>query len=453
LFAGIITAFVIESRKDLKEDPQERLLKEILSALRDAPNSSPLEPFQSESSSLHMNGLWFVSLTLVLISALGGVLAKAWVAAYNPALNRARSKDACERHLRFIRSTQWKVGIVVTSIPLCIQISLLLFFAGLIIQVIPYGARISIPVITLVAITTTLYILFTILPPFFSAFPYSTPITNFFDDKSNRKYDETEKMYEEHLDNTLEEGVTREHGTNLSRLVTEGIATVWGKAKDLLEDLRHKPGLLEMQSRVLVWIIGNTTNKKAFLEATKVLGGAVLTEALRKALVENKAGDSLYQDFEGSFKSTSVVSRTVEEADRLESILFALVRIEQPLSMGERENKSGKKHPFRYLLGQGKILHRWDNFEPYLWPLTFSLRIHILISSNDDDWKDRWDQTAENLILMSGSSGKAFVRRILLSAAIQGLLVGRENIRQACAIVLSEQLKTGRYILFVPIIH
>jgi hypothetical protein len=456
LFAGILTAFIIESRKDLKEDPQERLLKEVLSTLRGGQGSlSPFQPFQLEPASLHVNGLWFASLALVLVSALWGVLAKAWVAAYNPVSNKARTKDACERHLRFIRAMQWKVELAVTSIPLFIQISLFLFFAGLIIQVLNYSIRISIPVIALFAISSILYILSTFMPRFFPAFPFNTPITNLIDDKSNRKYSEKDPLDRKHNGNARKyDDIEDEDGINLSRLLVswrKNIATAWREMTELLKDLRHKPGLLEMQSRILAWIIANTADKKVFLEATKVVGGAIPTEALQRALVENNARDSLYHDLEQSFKSASGISSSTEDADRLESILFALIQLEQPLSMSKKKRKRNEKHPFRYMLDSGNILHRWDSFEPYLWPLTFSLRVHILISSNEDDAKDRWDQTMENLMLISGSSGKPFVRRILLTAAIRGLLSGGENIRHACVIVLCEQLKTGTHVMFIPI--
>jgi hypothetical protein len=436
---------VIESRNDLKEDPQERLLKEILSTLRDGQNSSSsLEPFQLEASSLHVNGLWFASLTLVLVSALWGVLAKGWVAAYNPASNKARTKDACERHLRFIRAMQWKVELAVTSIPLFIQISLFLFFAGLIIQVVAYSTQISVPVILLIAITTALYIFSTFMPRYFPGFPFNTPITNLIDDKSNRKYSEQDQRYKERKDDPMNSSDWNENGIGLSRLLVswwEWIIAAWRQATDLLRDLRYKPGLLEMQSKILAWIITNTTDKKVFLEATKVVGSAIPVDALQKALIQNEARDTLYQDLEQCLKSASGVPGMAEGADRLESVLFALIQIEQPLSMSEKKQETDDKHPFQHVLQVGNILHRWDSFEPYLWPLTFSLRIHILISSNDDDRKDRWDQTIQNLMLMSRSSGKPFVRRILLIAAIRGLLVGGENIQQICVIVLSEQLK------------
>jgi hypothetical protein len=446
---------MIESRKDLKEDPQERLLKELLSTLRDGQNSSsPLEPFQLEASSLHVNGLWFTSLTLVLVSALWGVLAKGWVAAYNPASNKARTKDACERHLRFIRAMQWKVELAVTSIPLFIQISLFLFFAGLIIQVVAYSTQISVPVIFLVAITTTLYILSTFMPRYFPGFPFNTPLTNLIDDKSNRKYNEKDQPYKDHKDAPLNNGSQNENGFNLSRSLDswwKWMAAVWEEMTGLLRDLRYKPGLMEMQGKILAWIITNTADKKVFLEATKAIGSAIPAEGLQTALIDNNARDTLYQDLEQCIKSVSGGSSMAEDADRLESVLFALVQIEQPLSMIERKQETDKKHLFRHILQPGYVLHRWDNFEPYLWPLTFSLRIHLLVSSNEDDGNDRWDQTIQNLIIMSRSSGKAFVRRVLFTAAIRGLLVGGENIQQACIVVLSEQLKRSRCASFILI--
>ncbi|PVF92963.1 hypothetical protein CPB86DRAFT_801607 [Serendipita vermifera] len=83
LFAGNITSFLIESRGDLKEDPQERLPEDIRSILMNEPISSASD-FQPDPSSLHVNALWYCSFTLTLISALSGVLAKGWIAYYDP---------------------------------------------------------------------------------------------------------------------------------------------------------------------------------------------------------------------------------------------------------------------------------------------------------------------------------------------------------------------------------
>ncbi|KIM27698.1 hypothetical protein M408DRAFT_54007, partial [Serendipita vermifera MAFF 305830] len=164
LFAGILTAFLIESRRSLSEDPQETLLREILGAIRNIPVSSNNEQFQPNSSAIHVNALWFSSLALTLISALGGVLAKGWLAKYNPASLRERSSDACERHLRAIRARQWQLEPLITGIPLLIQISLFLFFAGLVIQLLDDDIRIWVTVVILMGSTILMYIVGTLLP-------------------------------------------------------------------------------------------------------------------------------------------------------------------------------------------------------------------------------------------------------------------------------------------------
>jgi hypothetical protein len=452
LFAGIVTAFVIESSKDLKEGLQEQILKEILFTLRNDQNSSPsLKPFQLEAPSLHVNVLWFTSLTLVLASALWGFLAKGWADAYTPASNKTRTNDACERHLRSIRAVQWKVELALTLIPIFIQFSLFLFFAGLIIQLVNSNAKVSIPVVAIIVVTMILYILSTSMAPFFPAFPFHTQITSFIDDKSNRKYSEKDQIFEEYKSGVSDSDTRNGLSISLSKSLASWfgrMAKGWKKATNLFKHLRYKPGLLEMQSEILASIIAKTPDKRVFLEAARVIGSTMPTETLQKALVKSKARGTLYIDLQRTIKFALGISSTVDDADHLESVLFALIQIEQPLSISQN-NKPGGKHPFLYMLKPGNVLHRWDNFEPYLWPLMFSLRIHILISSNEDDRKDRWDQAIQNLILMSRSSGKAFVRKILLIAAVRGLLVGRKNIQQACVIVLSEQLTRGRYASFI----
>ncbi|KAJ7206290.1 hypothetical protein GGX14DRAFT_367474 [Mycena pura] len=70
LFGAILTAFLIESRKDLRQDP----LQEILQALRNDSATSTSELFRPTKSSLVVNAAWFSSLGLTLISAFAAVL-------------------------------------------------------------------------------------------------------------------------------------------------------------------------------------------------------------------------------------------------------------------------------------------------------------------------------------------------------------------------------------------
>ncbi|PVF92966.1 hypothetical protein CPB86DRAFT_809157 [Serendipita vermifera] len=176
LFAGIITSFLIESRGDLKEDPQERLPEDIRSILMNEPISSTSD-FQPDPSSLHVNALWYCSFMLTLISALSGVLAKGWVAYYNPISRGEHASEACQCHLRATRAQLWKLGPVINVIPLMIQLSLILFFVGLIIHVWDSDVRIWVITLILTIVATLLYIIFTFFPLFSPGFPFQTPIT------------------------------------------------------------------------------------------------------------------------------------------------------------------------------------------------------------------------------------------------------------------------------------
>ncbi|KAJ7920522.1 hypothetical protein B0H13DRAFT_1453678, partial [Mycena leptocephala] len=156
LFGAILTAFLIESRKDLKADP----LQQILQALS---NDSASEPFRPSTPSLVVNAVWFSSLGLTLISALAAVLAKGWLAQYTPATPGIRSNDACERHLRYLRSREWPLAAVVGGIPLIIQLALLLFAAGLVVFIADDNLGISFALLAMTVLTVCLYFLGTIL--------------------------------------------------------------------------------------------------------------------------------------------------------------------------------------------------------------------------------------------------------------------------------------------------
>ncbi|KAF8521790.1 hypothetical protein BU17DRAFT_16086, partial [Hysterangium stoloniferum] len=158
LFGGILTAFLIESRKDLQVDP----LREILQALQNPLAVTTSQPFQVSKSSLVVNCLWFISLGLTLFSALCAVLAKEWLAKYIPVSPGSRSSDACQRLLRVRRAQQWRLESVVTGIPLLIQLALFLFCAGLVLFTWNSSVALGILMLFLTILAIVLYILGTV---------------------------------------------------------------------------------------------------------------------------------------------------------------------------------------------------------------------------------------------------------------------------------------------------
>ncbi|KAF8513652.1 hypothetical protein BU17DRAFT_25605, partial [Hysterangium stoloniferum] len=158
LFGGILTAFLIESRKDLQVDP----LREILQALQNPLVVTTSQPFQVSKSSLVVNYLWFTSLGLTLFSALCAVLAKEWLAKYIPVSPGSRSSDARQRHLRARRARQWRLESVVTGIPLLIQLALFLFCAGLVLFTWNNSVALGVLMLILTILAIVLYILGTV---------------------------------------------------------------------------------------------------------------------------------------------------------------------------------------------------------------------------------------------------------------------------------------------------
>jgi Family of unknown function (DUF6535) len=428
LFAAILTAFLVESRKDLKEDPQEHLLKEIVNILRNSSAPSIEQPFQPDTSSIHVNGLWFSSLTLTLISALGGVLAKGWLGKYNPASLRQHSSDACERELRAIRARQWQLEPAITAIPLLIQVSLFLFFAGLVIQIVDDDVRIWSVVVILVGSTAFLYIIATFLPWFSPACPFQTPVSSFFPGGTAQG---------RYRVNPVTSNTSRGRFNSWAERFLFSLQII----RHFLNDVRRKPEQLVLQSQILAWVITNSTSDRSIEEAIATVGGSKPTKELQIALILAGAGDSFYQRLQNSVKFTPGMPKLINNEAQFESLLHALLRIERPLLVNGRP--SGNLGATS-LLDEGQALHRWDDFRPHLQALVFSLRVHMLINRNLDDHDEMQTESAKSLSkMMETGSSPPYIRSILFFATVRGLVNGGRILRKTCGWIFSKQVLLG----------
>ncbi|KAJ3523948.1 hypothetical protein NM688_g8642 [Phlebia brevispora] len=190
LFSAIMTAFVVESYKGLQQDPATltvEILQEIAAQTRSysvkegslnatVPQSPAPTPFEPPSSIVHINVLWFASLTFSLITASVAILVKQWLREYlggeyiGP---RARLRI---RHFRFPGLATWKVFEIVALLPLFLQLSLGLFLIGLCLftaSIHPSVGYTCIPIIT----GWALFFVATVVAPVVSPrCPYKTPL-------------------------------------------------------------------------------------------------------------------------------------------------------------------------------------------------------------------------------------------------------------------------------------
>ncbi|CAG8493371.1 5218_t:CDS:10, partial [Acaulospora colombiana] len=412
LFASVLAAFLLESRKDLKEDPQERLLTELLDAFRGVSPTSPRETFHPTASAVAVNSLWFSSLTLTLLSALSGVLAKGWLAQYNPASKRERSEDAYKRQHRSNRAEAWGLDTVISLIPFLIQISLFLFFAGLLIQVQSDDLRIRLVLLLLVLIAATLYLFSTFSPLFITEFPFSTPLSHYLAALARyRKHDWDWNVLFEAFQRTKERLLRAYNPTDL-------------------------------QLEILTWGVANAVDEETTDEAIKALSGVKQSIELREKLYNQTMHRYIFERLQQNIRPTRGSSLIINNSSQLEAILLALLKIEEPMTLSDQQ-------VFNTSIPQEIVmsLSDWEGFQPCLQPLAFTVRTHMLLNRGWDDHSNLWLQRTDALDRMAQNPSTIYIRRKLLFATLRGLLNGEEYTRGQCGIVLSRLLMTRESIL------
>jgi len=172
------------------QDPQEAslsLLVELValqrviangSSVNDIPSSqSSITPFVPSSSDVWLNSLWFVSLTLSLLTAFLGVLAKQWLGQYKAVTSGDARSRALVRQARYVGLHDWKVPELIGVLPVILHLSLGLFFAGLVILLRSILQNLAIFIAAVVGTVYVAYIVSNVLPIIYPRCPYRTALT------------------------------------------------------------------------------------------------------------------------------------------------------------------------------------------------------------------------------------------------------------------------------------
>ena len=139
LFAGFLSAFLIELLGRLEQDPMD-IIQDILIYQTQMMRNSSVGPYVPADFSppeyiVVVNVLFYASLGVMLLAAFIAMLIKSWVREFDRGL-RAMSipeQRAKTREFRYPGMEYWKLPEMVAMLPLLIQISLLLFAIGLVI--------------------------------------------------------------------------------------------------------------------------------------------------------------------------------------------------------------------------------------------------------------------------------------------------------------------------------
>ena len=183
LFAGFLSAFLIELLDRLEQDPMD-IIQDVLIYQTQMMRNSSLGPYVPADFSppeyiVVVNALFYASLGVMLLAAFIAMLIKSWVREFDRGLQAMSLPEqrAKTREFRYLGLEYWKLPEVVAVLPFLIQISLLLFAIGLVL----FLFYISIPsfgvTTTIFGIGVVYYAITTSISIFATSSPFHSPLS------------------------------------------------------------------------------------------------------------------------------------------------------------------------------------------------------------------------------------------------------------------------------------
>jgi hypothetical protein len=192
LFSAVLTAFVIDSKQDLKPSPADEtvyylrqhstILSQISVQLSSiAPQVSipstpppPYPVFNPLESDVRVNVFWFVALAFSLFAALLAILVQQWVRDYMHVFQRYGDplKSARLRQYLYEGCEKWGMPSVAEAVPEFLHVSLFLFFAGLGNSLLNINTKVALSTIVPIGVISLVYIFMTFAPIIYPHSPY-----------------------------------------------------------------------------------------------------------------------------------------------------------------------------------------------------------------------------------------------------------------------------------------
>ncbi|KAF9489688.1 hypothetical protein BDN71DRAFT_1455705 [Pleurotus eryngii] len=188
LFSAVLTTFVVQTSQSLSNDDTAisvSLLSELVMIQRAMANGTSIEsipPAETTSSpsrsDVWVNGLWFISLTLSLSTALLAVLARQWLHQYTAITSGTPRDRSVIRQYRYEGLTKWRVQVLISLLPVLLHIALGLFLVGLVVFLMPLNPAIAWTVAVITCLVYLVYMISNILPVVDPQCPYRTPFSD-----------------------------------------------------------------------------------------------------------------------------------------------------------------------------------------------------------------------------------------------------------------------------------
>jgi len=168
LFSAVVTAFIIESYKALKQDPSEILLSRILAQLEGRVNRMDIlttPTFTPNPSDIRINTLWFLSLIFSLTTVLIGIISLQWLREHLRPHTDVEPQIAFSLHNLSVESLdRWYLPQIFTALPLLLQLALVLFLTGILDFLWSLNSTVAIPIAVAVGLSLFFLLWTTVLP-------------------------------------------------------------------------------------------------------------------------------------------------------------------------------------------------------------------------------------------------------------------------------------------------
>ncbi|KAG8688481.1 hypothetical protein FRC11_005375, partial [Ceratobasidium sp. 423] len=185
LFSAILTAFLMESKNQLQQDPADTAAALLLIIAQNqvdggsSSSSTEQPPFSPTHAALWINGLWFASLGLSLAAALIAMLSKEWLTAYTASRPRPAHTHALLRQARFDGLNNWWALHIIALLPTLLHLALLLFALGLVVYLWTLDVAVAAVTCVIVALTLIFYLTTTLLGALIPFCPFVTEISRY----------------------------------------------------------------------------------------------------------------------------------------------------------------------------------------------------------------------------------------------------------------------------------
>ncbi|KAG9045647.1 hypothetical protein FS837_005924 [Tulasnella sp. UAMH 9824] len=149
LFSAINTAFISLTMPDLSPNPSDetnnllRLL--VMRADNNTLTPTDLSPaFSPNSNSIIVNCLLYASLSCSLLAAVGAMMAKEWLQSFDRTGQTGPLEEQGQfRQRKFNGVEQWHLEAVIKFLPNLLLLSVVLFFAGIILFLVPINTSVA----------------------------------------------------------------------------------------------------------------------------------------------------------------------------------------------------------------------------------------------------------------------------------------------------------------------